>query len=68
MTGRPVSDPPQVVASWTCVTGHSVADLEAESAVVTLDSGAKIRLCRVHGTPLLRESLRAETPPDSTEE
>lgn len=39
---------------YRCLTGHEIdaVALEEETEVVTLDDGAKLRLCREHGAPI----------------
>ncbi|HZT95723.1 MAG TPA: hypothetical protein VFB34_02685 [Chloroflexota bacterium] len=41
----------------TCVTGHEITDAASETEVSTLDAGAEIRLCRMHGTVVAIERV-----------
>lgn len=43
----------QRATAWSCVLGHPLIDLEAESELVIMDGGLRLRLCRLHMTPLL---------------
>lgn len=65
--GRPadVSEPdslPETPTRW-CVTGHPIDDLDRQTEVVMMDSGANITVCRKHGAPIRLETTKSALRP-----
>ena len=51
-------------ATYTCVVGHAIAeaDLETQTELQRLDSGAELFICREHGAPVA-VSVEPESQP-----
>ncbi|GEM_PF-3945792 len=52
---------------WSCVTGHDIADLQAETVEQSVD-GARLRLCRQHHTVLQVVAMNTASQPISLDE
>jgi hypothetical protein len=49
-----VSVGPEGRTAYRCVTGHPIAagELDEDTTVESLDTGAVVRICREHGAPI----------------
>jgi hypothetical protein len=53
--------------TYQCVVGHEIAaeDLDARTEILTLDHGARVRVCLEHGAPIAITERPAAVSRDS---